>query len=80
MADTIEFLLPALKSGMEYTGFYAVAGSVGDLKQCEPLKELMGYGDDVDGFLKAEKYFISEKLRLDMLNEELIEKRIEPAE
>ena len=39
--DTLEYLLPALKSGMEYTGFYSIAGSVGDLQQCEPLKDLI---------------------------------------
>lgn len=48
MSDTLEYLLPALKSGMEYTGFYAVAGSVGDLKQCEPLKELILNPDSKD--------------------------------
>lgn len=41
MNETIEFLIPALKSGMNYTGFYAVAGSVGDLDQCEPLKNMI---------------------------------------
>jgi hypothetical protein len=41
MNETLEYLLPALKSGMEYTGMFAVAGSVGDLDQCEPLKELI---------------------------------------
>lgn len=48
--DTIEFLLPALKSGMNYTGFYAIAGSVGDLQQCEPLKDLILNPDSKDVF------------------------------
>ncbi|HPF82668.1 MAG TPA: Hint domain-containing homing endonuclease [Bacilli bacterium] len=41
MNQTLEFLLPALKSGMSYTGMYIAAGSVGDLKDCEPLEELI---------------------------------------
>ena len=48
--DTIEYLLPALKSGMEYTGYYAIAGSVGDLEQCEPLKDLILNPDSKDVF------------------------------
>ena len=48
MNDTLEFLLPALKSGMIYTGMFAVAGSVGDLDQCEPLKELILNPDSKD--------------------------------
>jgi hypothetical protein len=41
MNQTLEFLLPALKSGMSYTGIYIAAGSVGDLADCEPLEELI---------------------------------------
>lgn len=41
MNQTLEFLLPALKSGMSYTGMYIAAGSVGDLTDCEPLEELI---------------------------------------
>jgi len=41
MNQTLEFLLPALKSGMSYTGMYIAAGSVGDLADCEPLEELI---------------------------------------
>lgn len=41
MNITLEYLLPAMKSGMIYTGQFVVAGSVGDLDQCEPLKELI---------------------------------------
>ncbi len=32
---------PALHSGMITTGMFIIAGSVGDLDQCEPLKEFM---------------------------------------
>lgn len=48
MNETIEYLLPALKSGMIYTGMYVVAGSVGDLDQCEPLRELIYKPDSKD--------------------------------
>lgn len=41
MNQTLEFLLPSLKSGMSYTGMYIAAGSVGDLSDCEPLEELI---------------------------------------
>jgi hypothetical protein len=41
MNTTIEYLLPAMKSGMEYTGMFVVAGSVGDLDQCDPLRKMI---------------------------------------
>ena len=41
MNETVEYLLPAMKSGMTYTGMFVAAGSVGDLEQCEPLKEMI---------------------------------------
>jgi hypothetical protein len=41
MNVTLEYLIPAMKSGMVYTGWFAVAGSVGDLEQCEPLKQII---------------------------------------
>lgn len=48
MNTTLEYLLPAMKSGMVYTGMFAVAGSVGDLEQCEPLKQLILNPDSKD--------------------------------
>lgn len=39
MYDTYGFIKPALKSGHIITGQFIAAGSVGDLDQCEPLKE-----------------------------------------
>ena len=39
MNDTYGFMKPALKSGHIITGQFIAAGSVGDLDQCEPLKE-----------------------------------------
>lgn len=60
MNETIEYLLPALKSGMIYTGMFAVAGSVGDLDQCEPLKELILSPDSKD-ILAVETNLIDSK-------------------
>ena len=48
MNITLEYLLPAMKSGMMFTGMFVVAGSVGDLDQCEPLKELILNPDSKD--------------------------------
>ena len=41
MGETYEYLRPALQSGMVTTGVFIAAGSVGDLDQCEPLKNLI---------------------------------------
>lgn len=38
MDDTYGFIKPALQSGFLTTGMFICAGSVGDLDQCEPLK------------------------------------------
>jgi len=48
MNETLEYLLPALKSGMIYTGMFVVAGSVGDLDQCEPLRDIIYNPDSKD--------------------------------
>ena len=41
MNTTKEYLMPAMKSGALFTGMFIAAGSVGDLSQCEPLKDLI---------------------------------------
>jgi len=41
MMQTYEYLRPAMSSGMVTTGMFIAAGSVGDLEQCEPLKEMI---------------------------------------
>ncbi len=41
MSDTYEYLRPAMISGMVTTGMFIAAGSVGDLDQCNPLKEMI---------------------------------------
>lgn len=41
MGETYEYLRPAMQSGMITTGLFIAAGSVGDLDQCEPLKNFI---------------------------------------
>lgn len=48
MDKTLEFLLPALKSGEEYTGQFCTAGTVGELKDCGPLKAIVYNPKSVD--------------------------------
>ena len=48
MNETLEYLLPSMKSGMEYTGMFVVAGSVGDLDQCDPLRRIIITPDTKD--------------------------------
>ena len=49
MNDTYGFMKPALKSGHLITGQFIAAGSVGDLDQCEPMKEYI-YHPEENGF------------------------------
>lgn len=41
MNTTYEYIRPAMSSGQITTGMFIAAGSVGDLDQCEPLKEMV---------------------------------------
>jgi hypothetical protein len=41
MDQTFGYIKPALKSGMITTGLFIAAGSVGDLDQCGPLKDMI---------------------------------------
>ena len=41
MMQTYEYLRPAMSSGMMTTGMSIAAGSVGDLQQCNPLKDMI---------------------------------------
>ena len=41
MSETYEYLRPAMSSGMVTTGMFIAAGSVGDLDQCIPLKDMV---------------------------------------
>jgi hypothetical protein len=46
MDQTFEYLRPAMQAGDITTGMFIGAGSVGDLKDCEPLKEMTLHPDD----------------------------------
>lgn len=48
MDTTFEFIRPAMQSGMVTTGLFMAAGSVGDLDQCEPLKQMILYPEAND--------------------------------
>lgn len=41
MDITFEFLRPAMQSGMLTTGMFIAGGSVGELSQCDPLKDFL---------------------------------------
>jgi hypothetical protein len=60
MNTTMEYLLPAMKSGMIYTGQFIAAGSVGDLAQCEPLREMLLNPDSKD-ILAVETNLLNDK-------------------
>jgi len=57
MDDTYGFMKPALKSGHIITGQFIAAGSVGDLDQCEPLKEYVLHPEE-NGFYGVESNLI----------------------
>ena len=65
MNETLEYLLPALKSGMIYTGMFAVAGSVGDLDQCEPLRDII-YNPDSKDVLAVETNLMNAQNQIGM--------------
>lgn len=39
--DTLQYLNPALESGLEKSGSFHIGGSVGDLEDCKPLKDFL---------------------------------------
>jgi len=41
MDKTYEYMRPAMRSGLTTTGLFIAAGSVGDLSQCNPLKDMV---------------------------------------
>ena len=53
MDETYGFIKPALKSGHIITGQFIAAGSVGDLDQCEPLKEYILHPEE-NGFFAVD--------------------------
>ena len=57
MDDTYGFMKPALKSGHLITGQFIAAGSVGDLDQCEPMKEYIMHPEE-NGFYGVESSLV----------------------
>ena len=57
MDDTYGFMKPALKSGHIITGQFIAAGSVGDLDQCEPMKEYILHPEE-NGFFGVESNLV----------------------
>lgn len=53
LGKTHEYLLPAVKLGHISTGLIMYSGSVGELKDCEPLKDMF-YKCEVNGFRPVE--------------------------
>jgi hypothetical protein len=41
MDQTYEYMRPAMRSGLMTTGMFIAAGSVGDLSQCNPLRDMI---------------------------------------
>lgn len=60
MDSTYEFMRPAMESGDITTGYFIAAGSVGDLKQCEPLKKFM-YKPKGNGFYGIKNKWVNDK-------------------
>ena len=60
MDQTYEFMRPALHSGMITTGMFIAAGSVGDLDQCEPLKDFILHPEEND-FYAVESNLIDDE-------------------
>jgi hypothetical protein len=60
MNDTYGFIKPALKSGHIITGQFIAAGSVGDLDQCEPMKEYI-YHPEENGFYGVESTLLDKE-------------------
>lgn len=60
MDTTVEFLVPALQSGNTTTGTFIAAGSVGDLDQCEPLKQMI-LNPEGDSIYSVETNLLDEK-------------------
>jgi hypothetical protein len=48
MDKTYEYMRPAMRSGLVTTGMFIAAGSVGDLSQCNPLKNMIERPSDND--------------------------------
>lgn len=59
LGKTHEYLLPAVKMGHLTTGLIMYSGSVGELEDCEPLKDMF-YKPEVNGFKGVENIWDEE--------------------
>lgn len=57
---TYRYLRPAMRSGMITTGFFIIAGSVGELEKAEPLKKFIYY-PKANGFYSVRNNLMDEK-------------------
>ncbi|HEY4062350.1 MAG TPA: hypothetical protein VGM30_10640 [Puia sp.] len=57
---TYEYVRPALQSGLVTVGMFIIAGSVGDLKQCQPLKDFL-LNPRANGFYGVETNLFNSK-------------------
>lgn len=60
MDITFEFLRPAMQSGLMTTGMFIASGSVGELTECEPLKEFL-LNPDKNGMYAVEHNLMDEE-------------------
>ena len=60
MNQTYEYIRPAMTSGMLTTGMFIAAGSVGDLDQCNPLKNMILFPEE-NGILGIETDLMDDK-------------------
>lgn len=60
MDTTLEFMLPALQAGGRTVGIFSASGSVGDLEQCGPLKQLILKPDE-NSILSIESDLVDDK-------------------
>lgn len=60
MDKTYEYIRPAVQSGLTTTGTFIAAGSVGDLDQCEPLKQMI-FNPEVNDIYAVETNLIDDQ-------------------
>ena len=60
MDKTYLYMKPSMQMGEITTGMFIAAGSVGELKSCEPLKEFM-LNPEINDFYAVENHYIDEE-------------------
>jgi len=58
--ETYGYIKPAMRFGQQTTGIFIIAGSVGDLEQCEPLKKFI-LNPEANGMYPVETNLLDEK-------------------